>query len=191
MRAPGARLTVSVNVSTRQVAHGDLVGTVAQVLATTGIDPDRLALEITESVLMEEGDAALATLRGLKSLGVGLFLDDFGTGYSSLSYLKRFPIDALKIDRSFVSELGKDIEDSIIVAAVMSMARALGLTVVAEGVETPQQFRHLQTLECLRAQGYFFAKPMAPETLTGLIDRADGGPLRLLPEAGEPVLDGG
>jgi diguanylate cyclase (GGDEF)-like protein/PAS domain S-box-containing protein len=158
-------LSVSVNLSPRQVAHPSLVGTVAQALDLSGLDPHRLNLEITETVLIEDSDSALEALRNLKALGVGLMLDDFGTGYSSLGYVKRFPIDALKIDRSFVDGLGHDAEDDAIVTAVLSMGRALGLEVVAEGVETREQARHLQSLGCTLAQGFLFARPLTPEAV--------------------------
>ena len=158
-------LSVSVNLSPRQVAHPSLVERVAEALEETGLAPHRLNLEITESVLMEDSDSALDALRSLKALGVGLVLDDFGTGYSSLGYVKRFPIDVLKIDRSFVGGLGHDAEDDAIVTAVLSMGRALGLEVVAEGVETREQARHLQALGCTLAQGFLFARPLTPEAV--------------------------
>jgi EAL domain-containing protein (putative c-di-GMP-specific phosphodiesterase class I) len=151
---------VSVNLSARQLADRDLVEHVTATLRATGLPPDRLALEITESLLMHEVGAAIETLRELKALGVRLHLDDFGTGYSSLSYLKRFPLDALKLDRSFIAGLGADTQESAIVAAVVEMARALGLTVIAEGVETEEQLASLRALGCELAQGYYFAAPM-------------------------------
>ncbi|MEA2358633.1 MAG: hypothetical protein QOI62_1893 [Solirubrobacteraceae bacterium] len=149
-----------VNLSARQLADRDLVEHVTAILSETGLAPERLGLEITESLLMHEVDASIATLQALKALGVCLHLDDFGTGYSSLSYLKRFPLDALKLDRSFVAGLGTDTQESAIVAAVVEMARALGLAVIAEGVETEEQLASLRGLGCELAQGYYFAHPM-------------------------------
>ena len=150
---------VSVNLSPRQVAHAELVPTVARVLEETGLSPSRLALEITESVLIHEADSPWNPLDALKRLGVKLMLDDFGTGYSSLSYLKRFPVDALKIDRAFVDGLGADPGDSAIVKAVIGMAQALEIGVVAEGVETELQVAALRELGCTRAQGFLYGRP--------------------------------
>ena len=150
---------VSVNLSARQIAQHDLVATVAEVLADSGLEPERLGLEVTESVLLDESESPADTLCGLKALGVRLLLDDFGTGYSSLSYLKRFPIDVLKVDRSFIASLGDGTEDDTIVAAVVGMARGLGMSVVAEGVETEQQLARLGVLGCQLAQGFYFAAP--------------------------------
>jgi diguanylate cyclase (GGDEF)-like protein/PAS domain S-box-containing protein len=161
-------LRVSVNLSPRQVTEPKLVESVDRILVETGLDPARLSLEITESVLIEETESALATLNRLRALGVRLELDDFGTGYSSLAYVKRFPIAALKIDRSFIDGLGRDAEDSAIVAAVISMARALGVDVVAEGVETPAQANGLRALGCSFAQGFFFSRPLTADALAEL-----------------------
>jgi predicted signal transduction protein with EAL and GGDEF domain len=160
---------ISVNLSPRQVAHAELVPTVARVLEESRLAPDRLALEITESVLISEAESPWNTLHALKRVGVTLMLDDFGTGYSSLSYLKRFPVDVLKIDRSFVDGLGSEAEDSAIVKAVVSMAQALELGVVAEGVETAEQVDCLRELGCDRAQGYFFGRPAEAATLTPML----------------------
>ena len=161
----GEPLTMSVNLSARQFAHPDLVGVVASALETTGTDPATVALEITESVLMEDAESTAAALRGLKDLGVVLLIDDFGTGYSSLSYLKRFPVDGLKVDRSFVGGLGSDPEDSAIVAAVVGLAHSLGLVAVAEGVETTEHLVRLQELGCDVAQGYHLGRPLPAEAL--------------------------
>ncbi|MDP9457762.1 MAG: GGDEF domain-containing phosphodiesterase, partial [Actinomycetota bacterium] len=127
-------LTISVNLSVRQLRQKDLTQRIARILHETGLAPEGLSLEITESVLMEDAEGAIATFGSLKDLGVGLEIDDFGTGYSSLSYLKRFPADYLKVDKSFVDGLGEDAEDTAIVSATISMAHALGLKVIAEGV---------------------------------------------------------
>jgi predicted signal transduction protein with EAL and GGDEF domain len=142
---------------------------VAGVLRDTGLPPATLELEITESVLMDDASRAVRVLGALKSLGVQLSVDDFGTGYSSLSYLKRFPVDAVKIDRSFVDGLGRDIADSAIVDAIISMADALELATIAEGIETPLQLRELVDLGCTYAQGYLFSRPVpAAELETSL-----------------------
>jgi predicted signal transduction protein with EAL and GGDEF domain len=156
---------VSVNLSSRQVADSALVATVRDILEGTGLGPERLNLEITESVLIEDTERAQATLQELKALGVSIVLDDFGTGYSSLGYVKRFPIDVLKIDRSFVDGLASGDPNSAIVSAVISMGRALDIDVVAEGVETHQQAQHLRSLGCRFAQGFLFARPMSADAV--------------------------
>lgn len=155
----GAPASVEVNLSARQIDHPELVRTVERILASTGLPPERLTLEITESALMRDAVSALGVLRALKSLGVALAIDDFGTGYSSLSYLQRFPLDILKVDRSFVDELERQ-EGREIVAAVTNLAHALGLAVVAEGVERPTQLEALSELGCDYAQGYLFSRPV-------------------------------
>jgi EAL domain-containing protein (putative c-di-GMP-specific phosphodiesterase class I) len=160
---------VRVNLSSRQLAQPDLVKTVGEVLQRTGLPPSRLGLEVTEGVLMEEADSPVETLQALKQLGVRLLLDDFGTGYSSLSHLVSFPIDVLKIDRSFVARLGGDPRDEAILGAVLGMSRALGLTVIAEGVETEVQVGRLRALGCMFAQGYLFARPAPPEEMEGVV----------------------
>jgi EAL domain-containing protein (putative c-di-GMP-specific phosphodiesterase class I) len=134
-------------------------------------------------VLIEDPDATLQTLSELKELGVRLVLDDFGTGYSSLAHVKRFPIDLLKIDRSFVAGLGQDQEDSAIVTAVISMARSVGVGAVAEGVETPEQAAHLRLLGCPMAQGYLAARPLAPEAAAALIEESGVVDEPVLPDA--------
>ena len=164
-------LSVAVNFSVRQLLAPDVVDLVAAVLARTGVCPSDLCLELTESVFMGDVDYFSKTLDNLKGLGVRLALDDFGTGYSSLSYLKRFPFDAVKVDRSFVDGLGTDPHDSDLVAAIVAMANALGLDVTAEGVETEDQLAKLATLHCERAQGYFLARPMVAAALTRLVEQ--------------------
>jgi diguanylate cyclase (GGDEF)-like protein/PAS domain S-box-containing protein len=153
-------LLVCVNASPRQLANAAFPARVADLMARHGLARGSLALEITESVLMEEAHAPMTVLASLREYGLGLMLDDFGTGYSSLAYLKRFPLDVLKIDRSFVAGLGRDEGDSAIVAAIVKMARALGLSVVAEGVERPEQLERLRELGCDRVQGRLIAEPM-------------------------------
>jgi diguanylate cyclase (GGDEF)-like protein len=164
----GKAPAVSVNLSARQLSRTDLIDAVGAALEHSRLDPDRLWLEITESVLMDDADTAAATLERLRALGVHLCVDDFGTGYSSLAYLRRFPVDALKVDRSFVAGLGEDPEDSAIVEAVVSMAHSLRLSVVAEGVETDKQLARLRDLGCELAQGYYFAAPVPPAALDPL-----------------------
>ncbi|MBV8982253.1 MAG: EAL domain-containing protein, partial [Acidimicrobiia bacterium] len=134
---------------------------VSHAMRSNGLSPGSLSFEITESVLMEDVEFSIESLVGLKALGVRLAVDDFGTGYSSLAYLKRLPLDTLKIDRAFVDGLGTDPNDSAIVAAIVALAGALGLKVVAEGVETDRQMEELRRLGCDRAQGYRFAKPLS------------------------------
>jgi diguanylate cyclase (GGDEF)-like protein len=164
-------LKVTVNVSAGQLARKDFEDAVADVLSETGVPPSSLSLEITESLLMEASPFTQGILRRLRGLGLGLTIDDFGTGYSSLTYLKRFHVDALKVDRSFVDGLGRDEGDSAIVAAVVSLAHALRLSVVAEGVETLDQLRQLKLLGCDLAQGYHFAPALPPEGVEELLTR--------------------
>jgi diguanylate cyclase (GGDEF)-like protein len=163
---------VYVNLSARQVALPELPEVVAEVLAETGIDPSTLGLEITESVLLEEAGSPLEQLTALKALGVTVVLDDFGTGYSSLGYLPRFPLDGVKLDRSFVAGLDEVREAAAIVAAVVQMGQALGLRVVAEGIEHRGQLRELVSLGCDLAQGYLLARPVPYDEVCALV-RAD------------------
>jgi EAL domain-containing protein (putative c-di-GMP-specific phosphodiesterase class I) len=158
-------VSVSVNLSPRQLADPSLVDTVRAALRTTGLPPERLCLEITEGVLLDDSENTTAVLRALHHLGVRLAIDDFGTGYSALSYLKRFPFDELKIDQSFVAGLGDGAPDDAIVAATITMAHALGMIVNAEGVETEAQLRRLRLLGCDRAQGFFLARPVPLDVL--------------------------
>jgi diguanylate cyclase (GGDEF)-like protein len=154
----GRACPVAVNLSARQFEQPGLVEMVTEVLAETGLDPKRLCLEITESALMSHAQGALDTLHALKALGVGLAVDDFGTGYSSLSYLQRFPVDVLKIDKSMVDGLPTDAHACVIIAAVVGLARAIGMDVVVEGVEHETQAEELRRLGCTRAQGWLYAK---------------------------------
>jgi diguanylate cyclase (GGDEF)-like protein/PAS domain S-box-containing protein len=168
----GKRPSVSVNVSARELPRPDLVEGVAAALGESGLDPDRLWLEITESVLMDDADLAVEALGRLRELGLHLAVDDFGTGYSSLSYLRRFPVDSLKVDRSFVAGLQEDAGDAAIVEAVVSMAHSLHLSVIAEGVETDAQLSRLRGLGCEAAQGYYFAAPVPASALSSFTGRA-------------------
>jgi len=174
-------VAVAVNLSTRQFSDPGLVDIVTNALGQAGLPPTALCLEITESVLMGEAETAAQSLCDLKALGVGLVIDDFGTGYSSLAYLKRFPVDGLKIDRAFVAGLGENSEDEAIVAAIVSLGHVLGHSVVAEGVETPEQMRRLQGLGCDFAQGYLISKPLPT---IGAADWASTGIEQLAPVMG-------
>jgi diguanylate cyclase (GGDEF)-like protein/PAS domain S-box-containing protein len=169
LRPDDRPLDVAVNLSARQVAHRDLAASVAEVLARTGLDPQHLRLEITETVLVEESATAVASLEELNELGVRLVLDDFGTGYSSLAYLNRYPFHALKIDRSFVDTLGVEQEGTAIVEAVIGMARALSLDVIAEGIENEVQLAELRRLECDFGQGHLFREALRPEEISRMI----------------------
>ncbi len=164
-----APLKIAINMSARQFRQADLAERVAAIFMTTGADPTQFVLELTESMVMQDVDSTLTTLRALKRLGVSLSLDDFGTGYSSLSYLRRFPIDELKIDRSFINDIHNNADDAAIASAIVAMARSLGMTVVAEGVENIEQADLLATMGCNEVQGYFFARPM---TASAFADRA-------------------
>jgi EAL domain-containing protein (putative c-di-GMP-specific phosphodiesterase class I) len=166
-----APFEVSVNLSARQLFHADLVDTVAWTLAEAGGPAGDLlvCLEVTESVVMEQPEASATVLRALKDLGVRVAMDDFGTGYSSLAYLRQFPFDLLKIDRAFVAGVTASAQDRAIVRTIVELARALGLTVVAEGVETPEQLAVLRELGCEMAQGYLFARPQPAEAVTAML----------------------
>ena len=172
----GAAVVVSVNLSARQFAQPTLVEDVARALEAAGADPHQVQLEITEGVAMGNAEATVEILRRLKELGVGLAIDDFGTGYSSLAYLKRFPVDALKIDRAFVTGLRRETADSSIVGAVVGLGRALRLAVVAEGVETAEEAAQLCELGCALGQGYHFARPLPRAQVDALL--LSEGPLR-------------
>ena len=148
-----------MNVGTRQVVDPAFAPLVAEILAETGIPADSLWLEITETALLADVKASTVALRNLRSLGLHLAVDDFGTGYSSLTYLKRFPVEAIKIDRSFVAGLGLDSDDTTIVEAVVNLGHSFGIGVIAEGLETPLQLARLRTIGCDRGQGYLFGRP--------------------------------
>ena len=168
---PEAEFTIRVNLSARQFDQPGLTALVATTLAESGLHPSRLCLEITETALMANADAAQQALMELSDLGVSLAIDDFGTGYSSLSYLKKFPVDVLKIDRTFVDGLPHDADDVAIVSTIVRLAESLEMTVTGEGVETEEQALELQRLGCRRAQGFLFARPSTPEVFGRLIDR--------------------
>ena len=163
-------LSISVNLSGKQFKQPDLVDRVKQVLYQTGLDASALRLEITESMIMENADAATAMLRQLRSINVQLSIDDFGTGYSSLSYLHRFPVNILKIDKSFVSRMSMDEESLGIVETIITLASKLKMNVVAEGIETPEQCEKLKALHCQYGQGYLFSKPVPADVAEQLVD---------------------
>jgi diguanylate cyclase (GGDEF)-like protein len=165
---------VSVNLSARQFRQEGLVRRVSRVLVDTGLDPQHLEMELTESTVMHNVDAAIATLQGLKSLGLSLSVDDFGTGYSSLAYLKNLPLDKLKIDRSFVRDIGAGAEanEGVLAQAIISLGHNLNLHVVAEGVETDAQVRFLKKHKCDEVQGYFYGEPVEPQRHAALLSRA-------------------
>ena len=155
-----ADLSIAINMSSRQFRQDDLAERVAKIIQETGADPRRLTLELTESMVMQDVSSTLIALRSLKSLGLSISLDDFGTGYSSLSYLRRFPIDELKIDKSFINDIHTNPDDAAIASAIIAMGLSLGLSVVAEGVETIEQITSLKEMRCSQVQGYYFAKPL-------------------------------
>lgn len=169
-------LRMAINLSALQFDLGNIVPMVALLLKDTGLTPSRLTLELTETLLIDEGDGALDQLRALKHLGVELSLDDFGTGYSSLAYLQRFPLDEIKIDRSFVRDLDSDERAAAIVAAIIALARELKLRVVAEGVETHAQLERLRLLGCDQFQGFLLGQPMAGEVLAARLRRGEPAP---------------
>jgi predicted signal transduction protein with EAL and GGDEF domain len=171
--------TVAVNISGKQFAQPDLVSEVDRILRETCLDPHCLKLELTESVTMREVERAARIFGELKTLGVRLSMDDFGTGYSSLSYLRRFPLDTLKIDRSFVSEMEDTSESRAIVQMILSLGRSLGMEMVAEGVETAEQVSLLRSLGCEYAQGYFFSKPTDQEGMAEVLLKSRGCAYRL------------
>ena len=162
-------IKVAVNVSSVQFKSGDLVSVVEASLSTTGLPARRLELEITESILMQDNTTTHATLHRLRELGVGISMDDFGTGYSSLSYLRSFPLNKIKIDRSFVSDLGTASDREVIIRSIIDIAHTLGMATTAEGVETSAQMEALRLLGCDEAQGYFISKPAPAANLSAVI----------------------
>jgi EAL domain-containing protein (putative c-di-GMP-specific phosphodiesterase class I) len=169
---PRRPLALNVNVSGREFIQPDLLQCVREALEETGLDPARLRIEITESVIMDDAMAAQATLERLRELGVKLHMDDFGTGYSSMSHLRDFRLDALKIDRSFVGHIGPGGEHAEIVRTIVALGHNLGLEVVAEGVETAEQALLLRSLGCEYGQGFHFARPLEPDAARALLMEA-------------------
>jgi EAL domain-containing protein (putative c-di-GMP-specific phosphodiesterase class I) len=163
------RLIVSVNLSTRQLEEENVVDLVKLALEVSGLAPEDLVIEITESFLLKNERTGVERLEGLRALGIRLAIDDFGTGYSSLSYLRHLPIDVLKIDRSFIDGLGRSDEDSALVHAILRLARSLNLETIAEGVERPDQRAALADLHCNLAQGWHFARPLRSQEMEDLL----------------------
>jgi EAL domain-containing protein (putative c-di-GMP-specific phosphodiesterase class I) len=171
LRPDGSCPWLSVNLSAAQLGQTDLVDDIARTLAETGAPAERLCIEITESLLMQDTPTTIGTLRSLRDLGVSLAMDDFGTGYSSLSYLRRLPVTVLKIDQSFVFELGLDPQGATIVASVIDLAHALGMHCVAEGVERTEHLETLARLGCDAMQGYLFSPPLPVADAVTMIGR--------------------
>ena len=180
-------LRVQVNVSSNDLAHAGLAARVERALHAAGVEPRRLTLELTENILMQRVEGSIATLQGLRQLGVGLAIDDFGTGYSSLSYLSRLPIDVLKIDRSFVNGMSKGTGDSEIVRAIVSLGATLGKAVVAEGIESETQLGQLRELGCASGQGFHLSRPLRPDEVERLLDCVLAEPPRV-PRIGETFV---
>jgi len=162
-------MRLSVNFSARQFQQPTFIADVAHILKETNLDPRWLELELTESSIMKDPEEAIEKLHELKLMGISVAIDDFGTGYSSLNYLKRFPIDTLKIDKTFVSDVCKDPHDTAIVRAIINLGHALDLTVVAEGVETKEQLQYLTALECDVVQGFLFSKALSAKAFEELL----------------------
>ena len=162
-------VTVAVNISARQFREKNLLQTVAKILAETGLDPRLLELEVTESVIMHDAQNVIADLQAFRDMGVKLSIDDFGTGYSSLSYLKRFPVDRLKIDQSFVRDITSDADDAAIAQAVITLGHTMNLRVIAEGVETAEQLTFLRGHHCDEMQGYLFGRPLPADEFAQLL----------------------
>jgi diguanylate cyclase (GGDEF)-like protein/PAS domain S-box-containing protein len=162
---------MNVNLSARQFGRSELIAEVSNALAQSGLDPRNLKLELTESVMMHDPLASLEVMKVFLDMNIHLVVDDFGTGYSSLSYLKRFPVDTLKIDKSFVDGIGKDPESTAIVTAIVSLAQSLGMKVTAEGIETHEQMEYLQSLNCEQGQGYYFSRPLPAEAAEAILSR--------------------
>lgn len=172
----GFKLHLAVNLSLRQFQQKDLAGTINRIIAETGFDPAFLDLEVTESSLMDNAESAVAILRELRTTGIRISIDDFGTGYSSLGYLKQLPIDVLKIDKSFVSDVTDNPDDAALVMAIITLAHNLRLKVVAEGVETEEQLRFLRLMKCDEWQGYLFSKPVTAEAFGELLSGRGAAP---------------
>jgi EAL domain-containing protein (putative c-di-GMP-specific phosphodiesterase class I) len=186
-RHPGIHLDLAVNVSARQLMTPGFSAGVAGSLERTGMDPTALVLEMTEHILIEDSDRAMGVLADLKDLGVRIALDDFGTGYSSLSYLRRLPIDILKIDQSFITDIGHAPTGPAIVAAVTDLAHVIGMTVTAEGVETPSQREGVAEIGCDSAQGYYFGRPMSARYVDSVLATTGSPPALPAGEAAQRV----
>src|SRR5690606_36989522 len=165
----GFDLVMRVNVSAKQINHPDLLENLVEIIDRTGVDPGSLCLELTETAVMSDADLSLDVLTKIADLGIQLAIDDFGTGYSSLSYLKRLPMHVLKVDRSFVDGLDRSSDDIAIVEAVLSLARTLGLTVTAEGIESEDQLTVLTGLGCVYGQGWLFSKAVPADVIATML----------------------
>jgi EAL domain-containing protein (putative c-di-GMP-specific phosphodiesterase class I) len=161
--------SMAVNVSTTQFRDEHFLEDLFSILRETGLDPHFLELEVTEGVLMKDAGVAASTLKAVRDIGIRVSVDDFGTGYSSLSYLRRFPLDALKIDQSFLHKIYVAPDDAIIVSAIIGMGRAIGLRVIAEGVESAEELAFLKANDCDEAQGYYFSRPVPAEEFVKLL----------------------
>jgi EAL domain-containing protein (putative c-di-GMP-specific phosphodiesterase class I) len=177
---------VAINLSGQQLRSDAIVGTVKQVLASTGLDPRHLIIELTETILMQSEGQAASVMQSLAALGIGLAIDDFGTGYSSLSYLKHFPVHTLKIDRSFTRDVNTDPDNAAITSAIIAMAGALNLRVVAEGVETQEQVDFLRRAGCERVQGYLLGHPVEADVFVDWL-KGDGMIPCLRPDRRRPA----
>jgi EAL domain-containing protein (putative c-di-GMP-specific phosphodiesterase class I) len=166
---------MSVNISARQFRSDLLVATVAEALRSSGLPPRFLEVELTESLLVDNAENALNVMSRLKALGVMVSIDDFGTGYSSLGYLRRFPIDLLKVDRTFIQDLASNPKDAAIVDAISALAKSLGIGLVAEGVEDAHQAEFMRARYCTELQGFLFSRPLPAEELPGAIARIQPG----------------
>ena len=162
---------LAINLSAKQFRKNTLPDTIAAILHECGVEASHITLEITESVFMENTEAVAAMLHKLSAMGLGIAIDDFGTGYSSLSYLKRFPVDTLKIDRSFVMDIATDPDDAAIVTAIIALAHSLQMKVIAEGVETEEQLAFLRQKNCGHYQGYYFSKPLPAAEIVSTLRR--------------------
>ena len=162
-------MVMAINLSVVQFRHPDLPTLITSILADEGLKSEFLELELTEGLALNDPQAAIATMNDLHDCGIRMSIDDFGTGYSSLNYLKKFKVYKLKIDQSFVRDIGTDPEDRAIVAAIIQMAKSLGLKTIAEGVETVEQLEFLRQQGCDEVQGYYFGRPMAPEHIEALV----------------------
>jgi EAL domain-containing protein (putative c-di-GMP-specific phosphodiesterase class I) len=170
-------ITMAVNISAMEFRDEDFLDGIFRALQQTGLDPRLLELELTESVLMKHAESTQSILKILRASGIQLAVDDLGTGYSSLSYLRKFPIDALKIDQSFIRQITTAPDETTIVTAVISMGRSLKLRVVAEGVETQEELAFLQARKCDEAQGYYFSRPVVPEQFAKLLEKGIPEPM--------------
>ena len=177
----GRPLRIAVNVSARQLDRDDLIEHVTEALANTGLDPAALVLEITETTLMRNADAAAHRLRALKSLGIRIAIDDFGTGYSSLAYLRQFPLDALKIDRSFISGIAASKESGALIHTLVQLGKTLGLETLGEGIEDQAQLHQLQREQCDLGQGFLLARPLDAHAIADLFEAT---PPNLAPPVG-------